>query len=158
MFRIWITIGLLLLIVPGPADSHEFQFGEVGVATPWARATIGSGKQGVAFMVIHNRGSEAARLVGASTPIARRASLHIHQMDKGVMKMRPVQTITVAPGEAAELEPGGRHIMLIGLKYPLKEGSSFPLTLTFEGIGSATIKVDVRPSTAHSGHIHKDAD
>tara|TARA_B100000686_G_C16711089_1_gene929164 strand:- start:166 stop:642 length:477 start_codon:yes stop_codon:yes gene_type:complete len=155
MFRIWNAIALLVLVTSGPAGSHEFKFGEVGVATPWARATIGAGKNAVAFLIIHNRGPSTVRLVGASTPIARHASLHTHQMDKGIMKMRPVDTIEVAPGEAAALEPGGLHIMLIGLKYPLKEGSSFPLTLTFEEVGSATIKVDVRSATAGSGHAHK---
>tara|TARA_Y100000588_G_C14057524_1_gene839918 strand:+ start:368 stop:844 length:477 start_codon:yes stop_codon:yes gene_type:complete len=155
MFRIWNAIALLVLVVSGPVGSHEFKFGEVGVATPWARATIGAGKNAVVFLIMHNRGSSPARLVGASTPIAKRASLHTHQMDKGIMKMRPIDAIEIAPGEASALEPGGLHIMLIGLEYPLKEGSSFPLTLTFEGVGSATIKVDVRSAKALSGHAHQ---
>ena len=54
------------------------------------------------------------------------------------------------------LAPGGLHIMLTGVRYRLSEGSSFPLTLTFEGAGSATIRVDVRSATARSGHAHDD--
>ena len=53
--------------------------------------------------------------------------------------MRPVAAVPVAPGASVALEPGGLHVMLSGLRYPLREGSSFPLTLTFEDAGSATI-------------------
>lgn len=144
------------LLAGSPGHAHEFKFGEVAVATPWARATIGAGRTGVAFLTIHNRGVAPDRLVAASTPIARRAALHGHEIDAGVMKMRPVAAIPIAPDSTVTLAPGGLHIMLTGLRYRLSEGSSFPLTLTFEGAGSATIRVDVRSATARSGHAHDD--
>ena len=155
-FGLALLLGFWALVGP-PGNAHEFKFGDVGVATPWARATIGAGKIGVAFLTIHNRGAALERLVGASTPIAKRTALHTHDIDKGVMKMRPIEKIDVAPGGAVTLAPGGLHIMLIRLKYALREGSSFPLTLTFEGAGSATITVDVRSAIASSGHAHDNA-
>ena len=45
--------------------------------------------------------------------------------------------------------------MMMGLKYPLREGGSFPLTLTFEHAGSASVTVDVRTAAASSGHRHE---
>jgi copper(I)-binding protein len=42
------------------------------------------------------------------------------------------------------LKPGGYHIMLMGLSAPLKEGDSFPLSLTFAHAGSTTVTVKVK--------------
>jgi copper(I)-binding protein len=42
------------------------------------------------------------------------------------------------------LAPGGFHIMLLGLKQRLKEGDSFPVTLSFEHSGQVTATVTVR--------------
>ena len=69
--------------------------------------------------------------------------------------MRPVEAIELAQGKTITLAPGGTHIMLIGLKYPLREGGTFPLTLTFAEVGSATITIDIQSATAAGGHAHK---
>ena len=42
-----------------------------------------------------------------------------------------------------KLQPGGFHIMLLGLKQGLTAGSRFPLTLTFEKAGSVQMDVPV---------------
>ena len=108
-----------------------------------------SGKTGVVYLTVHNRGTATDRLIAVSTPIAKRAALHTHKMDnKGVMRMRPVEAIELAQGKTIALAPGGTHIMLMGLKYPLREGGTFPLTLTFAEAGSATIAIDVQSATA----------
>jgi hypothetical protein len=54
-------------------------------------------------------------------------------------------------GEGLELEPGeplslasfGDHLQVTGLKHPVEEGESFPLTLTFKTAGTITVKVIV---------------
>ena len=152
-----IAVALVLVVVFGvaSASAHEFKIGQIGVATPWARATIGSGKTGVVYLTVHNRGTATDRLIAVSTPIAKRAALHTHKMDKGVMRMHPVETIELAQGKTIALAPGGTHIMLMGLKYPLREGGTFPLTLTFAEAGSATIAIDIQSATAAGGHAHK---
>ncbi len=153
-----IAVALVLVAVFGVAASataHEFKIGQIGVATPWARATIGAGETGVVYLTVHNRGTATDRLIAVSTPIAKRAALHTHKMDKGVMRMRPVEAIELAQGKTITLAPGGTHIMLMGLKYPLREGGMFPLTLTFAEAGSATIAIDIQSATAAGGHAHK---
>ena len=64
-------------------------------------------------------------------------------MDNGVMKMRQVDGIDLSAGQAVMLKPNGYHIMLIGLTQPLKEGQTFPLTLTFANTGSETVTMTV---------------
>jgi copper(I)-binding protein len=50
----------------------------------------------------------------------------------------------VAPGEKVEFAPGGLHVMLMGLKRPLKEGQVFELELLFEVAGRVTVRVTAR--------------
>ena len=85
------------------------------------------------------------RLVAVASPLAGKVELHAHLHEGGVMKMREVEAIDVAPGKPAKLETGGLHIMIMDLKQPLKAGETIPLTLTFEKAGKVEVQVPVRP-------------
>ena len=78
-------------------------------------------------------------------------------MDDGVMRMREVEAIAVAPGAPIKMRPGsGFHFMLMDLKQPLKDGESFPMTLEFERAGKVEVKVVVQvPKAAESDAAHK---
>lgn len=115
--------------------------GDVVVEQAWARANVGGA--GAAYLTIMNKGRGADRLVSASTPVARKASLHTHLMRDNVMRMRPVEAFEIPPGKTVTLKPGGHHIMLMGLKKRLAKGEKFALTLTFEKAGGITMNVDV---------------
>jgi len=52
--------------------------------------------------------------------------------------------LEIPAGKTVELAPGGYHVMLMELAAPLKEGSTFDLTLTFEKAGEKTVSVEVR--------------
>lgn len=149
-----------LTAIAAPASAHDYTAGDIRVEHPWARATIGKAKNGAAYMTLVNTGGAPDRLLGATSPVAERAEAHAHHMDGNVMKMHPVHAIEIAPGSPTVLKPGGLHIMLFGLKAPLKAGETFPLTLRFERAGRLTIDVLVEqpaappPGGDHRGH-HK---
>jgi periplasmic copper chaperone A len=145
----------LLVLVAGAQGvlADETRVGDLVVKQAWARATIGLGKTGAMYLTVTNRGDKADRLIAVTTPIARRAGLHTHIVDGDVIKMRPVEAVEIAAGQSATFKPGGDHIMMMGLKRPLKKGGSFPLTLTFEAAGSVAIMVDIAGATAKS-HNH----
>jgi copper(I)-binding protein len=66
-----------------------------------------------------------------------------------VMKMRPLASLDIPAGQPVTLKPGGDHIMLMGLNGPLREGQSFPLTLTFEKAGAREVTVAIeKPGAA----------
>jgi copper(I)-binding protein len=60
------------------------------------------------------------------------------------MKMLPVTALAVEPGKPVALKPGSLHIMLLGLKQPLRRGDRFPLTLTFEKAPPVTVDVAIQ--------------
>ena len=70
------------------------------------------------------------------------------KMDGSVMKMRPLADgLEIKPGQTVELNPGGYHVMFVGLKKQLMQGDHFKATLEFAKAG----KVDVDFSVAGIG-------
>lgn len=125
------------------AEAAEYRVGSLSVDHVWARASAGPAKSGVTYLMISNEGETTDRLVKIETPVAMKASLHAHVVENGIMKMGPIKAIEVSPGAPVMLKPGGTHIMLMGLKAPLKEGQMFPMTLTFAKAGRVNVKVMV---------------
>ena len=128
------------------------QVPSVQVSDAWARATTSSARVGGAFMTLKAVGG-ADRVVSVSSPVAETIELHESINDGGVMKMREVPRLVLAPGQATVLKPGSYHIMLIGLKKPLNRGENFPLTITFEKAAPVTVTVMVQAAGASApGH------
>lgn len=125
-------------------DAGMAKVGDIMIHEGWARASIGSAPNSAAYMTLMSHGTAADKLIGAKTPIAETAELHHHILDGGIAKMRPVEAIEVKPGETAVLEPGGFHIMLMGLKEELTAGDAVPLTLTFEKAGDVTLDIQIK--------------
>lgn len=143
MTRTITALLFVLTLAAGAAADHHIK-GTVMVHEPWARASAGKARAGATYFTIANRGGKTDRLVAVSSPVARKARLHTHSMEGGVMKMRHVTAVEVAPGEPTVFKPGGLHVMLMGLKAPLRKGESFPLTLTFENAGKIEVRVMVQ--------------
>jgi len=127
----------------------------IHVDQAWARATPGSAKTGAIYLTVTNKGTTPDTLIAASTPAAEKAELHQMKMANGVMEMRPVPTLAIAPGESIVLDPKtGYHIMLVGLKGPLKEGDRVPLSLTFEHAGTQqTVATVAKIGAMHAGEM-----
>ena len=117
---------------------------EVEVLDPWAREVPPVMSSSAGFLSLKNTGSVEHKLVSASSDAAGVAELHTHINNNGVMQMRPVENIPVAPGETTELKPGGLHIMLMMLTKPLLAGEQLNITLTFEDGSSKQVQAEVR--------------
>jgi periplasmic copper chaperone A len=98
---------------------------------------------GAVYMTVRNAGAEPDTLTGISTDAAATAMLHKTVIEDGVAKMTMSHDIVIPAGGALELSPNGSHIMLEGLKAPLKQGGTMTLTLTFEKAGDVMVKVPI---------------
>ncbi len=116
---------MLALLWVAPAQAQQ-----VTVKDAWIRGTVQGQSATGAFMEL--TGKSAARLVSVSSPVAKNVEVHNMTMEKGVMKMFPVDGIDVPAGKTVRLASGGYHMMLMNLQQPLKAGDKVPLTLTFE--------------------------
>lgn len=147
---------VLAAAIAVPALAQEARVGDLVIEHAYARASAGPAKNGAAYLTVRNHGTAEDRLVAARTEAAAAAELHTHVNHDGVMRMRPVEGgIPVPAGGEARLAPGGYHIMLMGLKAPLREGETIQIELTFEKAGSVTAGVEVEGVAAGGHGSHK---
>jgi hypothetical protein len=140
MIRIFLLVAATLAALALPTQAEDVTAGSLKISAAWALATPKGASVGGGYMTITNTGSAPDRLVGGSTDIAKSFEVHEMSMQNGVMRMRPVEGgIEIKPGQTVTLDPGGYHIMIMGLKEPLTQGSHFKATLEFAKAG----KVDV---------------
>jgi copper(I)-binding protein len=113
---------------------------QVVVADSWVRASSFSdhtgGMTGV-FMKITNKTKRAITLLSGTSSIA--AMVETHQVVDGVMS-KTARGIKIMPGKTVILEPGGLHVMLMGLKRPILAGTKVDLTLKFAGASPLVLK------------------
>lgn len=144
--RLCVLIRLLLMVVLMAllAAGCSQQGSGIVVQDPFARPAPAAGSGG-AFMTIVNNSGQADRLVAAQSPVAMMVELHETVNEGGVMKMvHQPQGFEIPAGSKLELKPGGKHVMLMGLKNALEVGQNIQITLKFEKAGELTITVPVR--------------
>lgn len=169
------TAGVLVALIPNAANthSHNSNMGAhdkshkkdthtkagVTVTSAWARATAGKASNGAAYISVANAGSKADRLIAVKGDVARRMEIHTHLNGNGIMWMKKVDFIDLPPDSQIQMKPGGYHVMLIGLKKPLKKGKLIHMTLVFEKSGELKVSVEVMSVGAMHGagshDIHK---
>lgn len=131
----------------------------LAVRDAWARAveaspaqnsehsasTSHSGAVSAAYLIIENTGNAADRLLRVATDAAETVEIHTTQMEDNVMRMRPLPDgLEIPAGGQVILEPGGYHLMLMGLQHDLVAGERLPLTLTFASGKQLTIEAEIR--------------
>ena len=133
------VLAALLLPVPGVAQ----QAVPVTVQDAWARATTPGVSTGGVYVTLTSPAGD--RLVGASSPASASADVHEMQMDGSIMRMRPLPDgLDLPAGREVRLTPAGTHIMLEGLKAPLRQGATVPVHLVFQRAPPADIQAQVQ--------------
>ena len=140
------------------AGAEAVALGDLAVSAPWSRATPPMANVAAGYVIVTNTGETPDRLLGGSSPRASRVEIHSMTMENDVARMREMpEGVEVPAGGELALEPGGYHLMLVGLDAPLSEGDRVPLTLRFES-GTIDVELDVRAmgasggSSGHGGH------
>lgn len=134
-----------------PVDALP-EAGAVVVLAGWARPTALDADDGDdpahvisgAYLTLENRGETAETLVGVTSPVVHVVEIHETQIDGDIMRMRPLDGLTLEADERHALAPGGDHLMLIGLDAHLLPNAVLPLTLTFDSGLEVTVAIVVR--------------
>ena len=133
----------------GPAVS----IGSIMVERGWTRQVPPGARAGGGYASIVNTGNEPDRLLGGSAAFAKRVEIHDMNVTDGVMRMEKLPDgLPIAAGERVTLEPGGLHLMFVGIEKPPKEGDAVSVTLEFERAGSVTVELPVAAIGARSPH------
>lgn len=139
------------------AEAGSVKIGTLEIADAFTRATAEGAKVGAGYLTIRNTGTAADTLLSVDTPVAARGEIHDMSMtDEGVMQMRRLADgIEIPAGGSVELKPGGKHLMLMDLKEPLKAGTTVTLKLIFKSGATGEVQLPVRPlGGGDGGHSH----
>jgi periplasmic copper chaperone A len=117
---------------------------DIQVTHAWARPTPPTVQVGAVYFSVKNSGAKEDKLMAVSSSVAASVEIHETQTVKGVMQMRQVASVSCPAGATLKIEPGGLHVMLLGLKQPLLDGSKMDLTLRFRDAGVLSIQVPIQ--------------
>jgi len=147
-----IALVLMAAALPGAA------FAAIVVENPQIRATGPGQPTAAAYMVVRNTGTAPDRLLSATCACASSVMAHQTTMAGGVARMSMEEAVTIPAGGSVTFAPGGRHLMLMGVKAPIAAGSKVPMQLTFEKAGKvaatfAAVDAPTAPPASH--HMHR---
>ncbi|WP_374928623.1 copper chaperone PCu(A)C [Kytococcus sedentarius] len=138
-----------------PSESRSNPVGALTLSDGWVKATD-EGMTAV-FGRLQNPLPVDLRLVSGSTEVAK--SVELHEVADGQMQ-EVEKGMTVPAGEILTLEPGGLHIMLMGVSEPIVAGDEVTLTLEDAEGGTHEFTVPARTfdggdeDYAGDGHDH----
>jgi periplasmic copper chaperone A len=149
-----IALGLVFSLLALPAFAHSYKLGTIIIGHIWGRATAVAAQTASVYVPLLNKGTAADHLLSASTPIAENVAIHESYQDNGIAKMRALPTLELAPNTPVAMRPGGKHLMLLGLKKQLNQGDKFPLILRFAKAGTIEVEAMIAAAGAQSDGHH----
>jgi copper(I)-binding protein len=118
----------------------------IDVTDAWTRATPNNAMTANIYLHLVSA-KDPDRLIGLEVQNAARIDVR-EPTDQGAAKGNAPPAVDVPGGGEVNFAPGGRYLLLSGLKAPLREGESFLLTLRFDKGGSQTAVVKVLSANA----------
>jgi hypothetical protein len=115
------------------------------VSDVWGRPSPASATNAAFYMNIRNNGTLDDTLTSADAGICDSTELHESEIDDaGVMSMEQVRNIDIPSGESVSLEPGGLHVMCIGLASQLEAGQMVPIELSVRRSGTLHVQAEIK--------------
>jgi len=160
MKMLLLAVVALLFILCHPFHAHSEE-PSVKVEAAWVQAVPPGAPATAAFMKVVNDSEQAVKISKGSSPAAEKVvpmiTTRTEKGGKMVMGMETVEFLEIPANGSIELKPGGDHMMLMGLKEPLKVGATVKLVLEFEdGRPSIELALPIKKSAPadHSDHDH----
>lgn len=148
---------LAALFISSAASAHEVTVGTMQIIHANIPAPASNAQSAAGYMGISNNGSEADTLIGVEAPIAGKSMLHTTEFGAdGIARMIHVPALEIPADDTVVLEPGGYHIMLMGLQASVAVGDMVPATLIFEHAGRVEIEFMVDPADGSVDHSKMD--
>jgi copper(I)-binding protein len=103
---------------------------QVAVDRPWVRLSAVPDNPSAAYFTLKG-GPKDETLTAVSAPASVRTEMHESMGKGGMTTMTPLSLVAVRAGDSVTFAPGGKHVMLFGLKPDVKPRGTTPLTFTF---------------------------
>jgi periplasmic copper chaperone A len=117
--------------------------GHANAPIPGQEATAG-------YLTVINSGDEEDTLIGFSSAAAAMVQLHETSMNNGMMSMNHIESIVVPAGGSVHMQPGGFHLMIMGVDKEAFMADSLDIDLHFAS--GTTITATLPIKSMHAGH------
>ena len=145
MTRIAAAALFALLNNPTISFAEMLKAGDLHITDQWVREAPKSAKTGAGYLTIKNNGTVSDVLFGVEADFPR-VIIHGTKTESGVKKMYHVDNLAIDAGQTVALQPGGFHIMFMGLDGTgLPAGGSVTATLNFKNSGGVEVSFPIRP-------------
>ena len=128
--------------------------GNIEVHKPWVRPTA-QGENAAVYFLLSNNSENDDQLIGASSNVSERVEIHESKMENDVMQMNMLSSLPLESGGEFLFEPGGLHVMLIGIDQELKPGEQMELILHFANHDDIVVSVPVGNSASGGDNNHE---
>ncbi len=152
--------GFVLLLAATATLSYAQE--NITIHNPWVKATYPGQNISAGYMTITS--ANDTTLVKIESDVSESVEIHSMKMENNVMKMRMLDSLSLAAGKPYKLEPAGYHFMLFDLKKPLIDAQTVNFELTFKNKQNIEFKQSVKATVKnaennsgpanHSDHEH----
>lgn len=133
--------------------SLKLKFKHITIIEPYINASIGKTSTTAAYMTIQSLKDD--KIIKLSSPLAKKIEIHTSLVNKsGLVKMKKLNDLIIKKNKPLILEPGGHHIMVMGLESPLMQGNTFPLKIYLESGIEINLNLDSINSLRKKQHSH----
>ena len=139
-----IVAAALSLALAASAQAHEVKKGDLTLSELQVRATVAGVPTSAAYFTITNAGKTADKLLSIDCACATSAMMHESRSQNGISSMTMLSAVAIPAGGQVQFKPEGLHVMLVGLKAPLKAGALQEMTLRFAKAGTVKAGFHVR--------------
>lgn len=132
-------IPAVLSFLPSLAFAYDYTIGDLTILHPIARETTAMARTSVGYFQVTNTGEVADKLLAVEADFPR-VMMHDTVMVGDVATMEHLMSVSIQPGDTISFQPGGKHIMFMGLDGdPFEIGEEVPAVLVFEKAGRLEI-------------------
>lgn len=147
-------VAAAMLLSAALLPAAAFAAGRLVVEDAWIRTAPPAAPMRAGYATLRNTGDAPLQIRGAHSAAFADVSLHATQIENGVARMRELDGLSLAPGESATLEPGGKHLMLMQPRGEFGAGAKVVVTFEIESGSSTDAEFSVReaPAPGHDEH------
>ena len=117
---------ILVLLIPTGAFA-ELEISEARIKNLPPTVPVRAG-----YMTIHNSSEMAVGIVAIRSEAFASVEIHRSVMQDGMMRMDPVDNLSIAPGASLQLAPGGLHLMMMQPLQATRPGDEIEIILQLD--------------------------
>lgn len=141
-FAAGLAAASLAILAGSPAGAHEYRLGDLEIGHPYVIES--AGKTAAGYFSVTNAGAAADSLIAIRSDFPR-TEVHATETDaSGIARMEAMPVVEIPAGATVTLQPGGLHVMFMGLEKPLAVGDHVPATLVFQKAGEVAVDFHVQ--------------